>query len=758
MLPNSPVALGKRSPRIDGTSKVTGLHVYGADVQFPGMLYGKVLRSSVPHARLTRVDVQPALGIPGVRAVVTASDIPAARYGVAVKDMTLFASDRLLYIGQPIAAAAAISPEVAEQALKAIRVEFEPLDPIDDPELAISPQSPLVHDNWREYAAPAYVVREDNIASRSRIQFGDVDAAFRSAFKIYEHRFTTPSVHAGYTEPRAAVALWDGSAKLAVWTNAQLPYEVQSTLAEILQLPSSSIRIIVPGIGGGFGGKLRIGMEHFAAVLARKSGKPVKVVSTSEEEFSAAHPRQASVIDIRTAVAKDGRILARSGRVVLDCGAAAGSGPGTAAAALRILAGPYKVENLRLEGLAVYTNKVPTGSFRAPAGPMANFAVESQMDIIADDLGIDPLELRLKNVVQEGDTGPAGEILRGVSIEECLRKAASAIGWNERRPGSGRGKGIACGWWLTAGGSSAVHLKLNVDGTVSVTTGAVEIGTGAMTGVAQIVAQELSIDHSEVKIAQVDTDISPYDWGAQGSRTMSAVGNACIIAARELRERIFSVAAKHLGARPEEMVLRDRSVVAGGQTLSLAKVAQLAQGGAGGLVASGEANSALPAHDPSRVENMPIPAWNDPTFHAHATDLSVDPDTGHVTIHRYVVAQDVGYAINPTYIEGQIEGGVAQGIGQALFEVISFRDGKVLNTGLTDYKMPTSLDVPEIESILIECPSENGPYGAKGVGEPPLVEPPATIANAIAAATGIRFAALPITPEKIVLASKGSAE
>ena len=755
MLQGEHLVTGQRLPRLDGAAKVSGRHIYAADFSRPGMLYGKILRSRVPRARLIRIDTSRLTTLPGVRACITAADIPAVRYGNAIKDLTVFATDEVRFVGHPLAAVAATTLEIAQRAIELIDVELEPLEPLYDPEQALAVDAPLLHPDWQSYAALPFVAREKNVAGRSRIRHGDVDAAFAKSHRVYEHRFTTPLQHAGYMEPRAATAAWDGNATLTVWSNAQLPFEVQAMLGDILELPASRVRVVVPGIGGGFGGKLRIGVEHFAALLARASDRPVKIVTTSEEELTAAHPRQAAIVTLKTGVAEDGRILAREGRVLIDCGAYAGSGPLVGAVALQVLAGPYRTPNLRLESVAVYTNKVPSGSFRAPSGPMANFAVECQMDMIAEDLGIDPLELRLRNVVHEGDLGPAGEVLKSVSIDECLRQAANAIDWHNRRPAPGRGKGIACSWWMTTGGSSGVYLKLNPDGSVLLTSGAVELGTGALTGAAQILAEELALELADVRVAMVDTQNVPYDYGAQGSRTAFSVGNACRSAAESLRQQIFATAAKHLDIPLEGMCLKEKCVVAGNHRLSLAAIARISQLTGGGLIAHGTTISPPNAHDPKRVENHPLPAWNTPSFHAHAAEVSIDPETGEITINRYVVAQDVGYAINPTYIEGQIEGGVSQGLGQALSEEIVYENGRVLNASLTDYKMPTSLDMPSVESILIECPSQQGPYGAKGVGEPPCIEPPATIANAIAAATGVWIRSLPITAEKILLATEG---
>jgi CO/xanthine dehydrogenase Mo-binding subunit len=498
-----------------------------------------------------------------------------------------------------------------------------------------------------------------------------------------------------------------------------------------------------------------VGVEHFAALLARAAGRPVKVMTSTEEELVAAYPRQGGLIELRTGVTASGRILAKEGRIWLDTGAFAGSGPGVASVATLVLAGPYRIPNLLVEGYAVYTNKTNCGSFRAPSGPQANFAVESQMDIIADALGIDPLELRLQNIVREGDEGPTGQVLSGVGLEECLRRAAAAIGWSERRPRRWRGKGLACGWWTTTGGSSGVYVKINPDGAVTLNTGAAEIGTAAITGAAQVLAEELGIDLADVGVVSADTFATPFDFGAQGSRTAFAVGNACRAAAADLRRQVADLAAARLGVSPEEVVLRDKHAVAGEERVSLSDLARASQQTGGGLIARGVFVAPPTPHDAKRVEGHMYPAFHSPSFHAHAVDLSVDPETGEISIHRYVVAQDVGFAVNPAAIEGQIEGGVAQGLGQALSEEIVYEAGRVLNSNLTDYKMPTALDVPPIESILVERPSQLGPYGAKGVAEPPNMEPPAAVANAVASAAGVRITALPITGERVALALRG---
>ena len=750
--------VGRSLPRMDAPGKVTGSAVYAADFALPGMLHGKVLRSREPHARLVRIDGRRAAALPGVRAVITAADVPEVRYGGSVKDEEVFARERIRFAGQPLAAVAATSPEAAAAALAAIEVVSEPLPPILDVAAALASGAPLVHEGWAAYTALPILHREGNVCNRARIVVGDVERGFEESDRIFEHRFTTRSVHQGYTEPRAAVALWDSAGHVSVWSNTQLPFEIQSTLSEILQVPSSSVRVIVPGVGGGFGGKLRVGVEHFAALLARKTGRAVKVMTTSEEELTAAYARQPATVELRTGVTRDGRILAREGRLWFDTGAFAGSGPGVASVATLMLAGPYRIPNLLLEGYAVYTNKTNFGSFRAPSGPQANFAVESQMDVIADALGLDPLEFRLRNIVREGEEGPTGQVLTAVGLEECLRKVAAAIGWTERRPAPGRGKGIACGWWTTTGGSSGVYVKINPDGTVALNTGAAEIGTAALTGAAQVLAEDLGVELTDIHVVSADTLSTPFDFGAQGSRTAFAVGNACRAAVTDLKRQIVALAARHLDVPESALQVREGCAIAAveGKRATLAELARVSQASGGGLIAHGTFVAPPTPYDTKRVEGHVYPAFPSPSFHAHAVDLSVDAETGEISVHRYVVAQDVGFAMNPTYIEGQIEGGVAQGLGQALSEEIVYENGRVLNANLTDYKMPTAVDVPRVESILVQHPSLVGPFGAKGVGEPPNIEPPAAVANAVASATGVRITDLPITAEKVALALRDS--
>jgi CO/xanthine dehydrogenase Mo-binding subunit len=744
--------VGKSLPRLDAVAKVTGRAIYAVDFALPGMLHGKILRSTQPHALLRRVDTSQARQLPGVRAVLSAQDVPMVHFGGVVQDDTVFAVDRVRYVGQPLAAVAADRPDVAEEALRRIAVEYEPLPAVYDPEEAMRPGAPLIHPDWQSYRTAGDVLRAGNVCARSFVQTGDVDTAMAQADYVFTDRFETQSQHQGYVEPRVAVARMEANGHLTVWSNTQLPFAVQMALAEILQLPVSKIRIIVTHSGGGFGGKLRPGMEPYAALLAQATGRPVRLATTVSEELTASHPRQPTIISLKTGLRRDGTIVAREGRIIFDAGAFAGSSPAVTSVATLVLAGPYKIPHLRLEGCAVYTNKANFGSFRAPSGPQACFATESHMDNIARKIGLDPLALRLRNLVQEGDTSLTGQVLTDVSIRRVLERAAAAIDWG-KPAGPNRGKGLACSWWTVTGGSSGVYVKLNADGTVVLNTGAAEIGTAAVTaGAAQILAEELGVDLADITVVSADTDSTPFDFGSQGSRTTFTVGNAARQAAAEIRAQLIRLASEVLDMPPHRLVIRDRAVLVEDdpeRRVSLATLAQNSQQRGGGIIAHGTYIAPKTPFDPSTVRHHFYPTFNSPSFHAHAAEVEVDRDTGAITVRRYVVAQDVGFAINPQCIEGQIEGGVVQGLGHALSEEIVMRNGYVLNPSLVDYKMLSAMDVPVVETILVQHPSRLGPYGAKGVGEPPAIEPPAAIANAVADAVGVRLHSLPMTAEKV---------
>ncbi|HBY94131.1 MAG TPA: aldehyde oxidase [Chloroflexi bacterium] len=747
--------LGQPLPRLDAAAKVTGQAIYAVDFSLPGMLHGKILRSPVTHGVIRRLDVTRARALPGVHAVLTARDIPSVRFGIIVRDQTVFAVDRVRYVGQPVAAIAADNLEIAEQALDLIEVEYDALPVLYDPEVAMEPGSPLIHEEWQSYQTSRDMVRDGNIVTRALIIKGDPDRALVEADYVFEDCFETGSQHAGHTEPHAAVASVDADGFVTVWSNGQLPFAVQTTLAEVLNLPPEQVRVVATCSGGGFGGKLRPATELYAALLAQATGRPVRLAMTLSEELIDANPRHPTRIFVRSSVMRDGTIVAREARIVLDAGAFAGSSPNLASVGTLVLAGPYRIPNLRLEGCAVYTNKLVYGSMRAPTAPQACFAIESHMDIVAQKLGMDPLAFRLKNIVEEGDPGPTGQVLAPVSIHEVLQRAAEAIRWDEPA-GSNRGKGLACSWWTVTGGQSEVDLEVTLDGHVVLRTGAAEIGTGAITaGVPQILAEELALDLNDITIRSGDTLETPYDYGSQGSRTTFSVGNAVRAAAGEIRTQLIGVACEELDVHPDHLELRDRAVVVKDEPsrrIPLSEIVRIRTRQGGSIRARGSYAAPVTEFDPSTVVNHLSPVFNSPSFHAHAAEVEVDSGTGEVTVHHYVAVQDVGYTINPGLVEGQIEGGVVQGLGQALSEELAFHEGRVMNPNLTDYKMLTIRDVPPIEVVLVEHPSQFGPYGVRGMAEAPCIEPPAAIANAVAAAVDVRIRSLPITAEKILKA------
>jgi CO/xanthine dehydrogenase Mo-binding subunit len=754
--------IGTNAIRLDATEKVTGTALYGGDQQIQGMLYARVFRSSVPHALISALDVSRARALPGVRAVLTAADIPDVHYGGAVEDETVFARDRVRYHGEAIAAVAATSERIAEQALGLISIEYEPLPILNDIEEALAPGAPLVHPEWSSYETHPLLLREGNLVAHAQITRGDVEAGFARAERVFEHTFATQSVHQGYLEPRAGVAWVDATGRVTVSTSTQNPFNLRTALAKVLQLPLNRIRVRSTFVGGGFGGKLDLGCEHYIALLALATGRPVRLVWTREEEMIAAAPRMAARITVKTGVMHDGAIVARQTSVWFNAGAYGGDSSVIASVAALMGAGPYRIDNLDLHGYAVYTNRCNAGAYRGPGAPQPLFGVESQMDIMAAELGIDPLDFRLRNIVHDGDLGPSGQVLVHVGLEAAINATVEQIGYRERERRPGRGMGLACGWWTTTTGSASAYVKLNEDGTIGLITGATEIGTGALqAGVAQILAEEMGVPMSDLVLVTSDTDATPYDFGAQGSRTLYNVGNAARLAAQDCTRQILEFVAAELGCEAAELELVDgRARLARdperGMTLAEVGLASLWKGGY--ITGRGSFLATPTEFDRSSVHGMLYPAFNEPTFYCHAAEVEVDPLTGAVTPTRYVATHDVGRAINPEGINGQTRGGVAQGIGYALSEELVYEGGIVRNPTLTDYKMPTAMDVPNIEALFVEAGSNEGPYGAKGVGEPSVIPAGAVLANAVADATGVRIHQLPLTAERVLAAIQDAAQ
>lgn len=742
--------------RLDAVDKVTGKYMYGMDVALPGMLHGAIVRSTHPHARLVSIDTRRALSLPGVATVITGEDLPDVMLPGAVHDQPPLARRRVRYVGEPVALIAATRPDIAIEAAGLVEVTYDPLPVLADPEAALRPEAVLLHEDWASYRATAGLVRQGNVCCHASLVVGDISRGFGEASQVVEERFATRSVHQAHIEPRVAVASASPSGDITIYASTQVPFGVRSTVATVLGIPEARITVIPTGIGGGFGSKLHALIEPLAALLARRTGRPVRLVMSFDEDLIAGAPRHPCTIDLRTGVAEDGRLTARQARLVYDAGAYAGVGPEIASLGLLVMAGPYQTPHLRIDAYAVYTNKTSFGSYRAPGAPQAVFALESHLDTVAARLGMDPLQFRLKNALAEGDTAANGQRLEGVALRECLHRAADAIGWEKPSP-SHRGKGIACGWWTTAGGPSGCMAKLEVGGKVTVVVGTPEIGTGAiMGGVAHVVAQALGVATEDVHVVVGDTAYAPWDFGSHGSRTLFNVGRAAEAALADLVRQIMELAADILEAPVDDLELAKGMVGVRGvpqRSLTLAQLAQEGLARRGGLIARGVSNPGPPPYDRSRMSSCLIPVFHRPSFHCHAAEVEVDPETGEVRILRYVAAHDVGVAMNPDLVEAQVHGGVVQGIGMALTEEIAYEDGYAVGASAAGYKIPACEGIPDLQVVIVEQSGRTGLSEVKGIGEPPVIYPPAALANAIYRATGARVRALPISPPKILAAA-----
>ena len=751
-----PRAVGSRVRRLDALEKVTGRARYGTELSATGMLQAAVLRSDRPHARIVRLDTTRAEAADGVLAVATAADAPGF-FGSVYKELSTFARDKVRYPGEPIAAVAAETLEEAEAALALIEVDYEDLPAVFDPLEAIEPGAPLLHDDLNAYGGPSDLGREGNVCVRVLLERGDVERALTNSDLVVEQVYFAPSVHQSPIEPRAALAEWDANGRLNVWATTQGGFATRAQLADVFQIPVSQIRVVSTTVGGGFGSKIELKVEHIAAALARKARRPVKLVNSRAEELSYGTPRHPHHITITSGVRRDGTLVARRVRVIQDSGAYSADTPLLAAVAAHMGTGPYRIPDARIEVLGALTNKPAFGAFRAPSGPQMVFAVEGHMDVIAEKLGMDPLDLRLLNAWRDGDVALNGQVLRDPAVIEALERAAGAIGWRQgrrsEREGRLRGKGIACAWWATIGGNSAAVTRLNEDGSVTLVSGAAELGGGSYTTMAQFAADAMDVPFDQVRLSIPDTDSAPYDMMAGGSRTTFNQGKAIQLAAGELRTKMLALAGQMLEVSPDDVELvAGTAQVRGapGRALTYRDLgsASLEQGGQ--LIGSGTYLAPAAEFDPSTMHGCLMPNWNSPSYFCHAADVEVDPDTGQVRVLDYVAAHDVGLAVHPTYTEGQIEGGTIQGFGMALVEELIYEDGALQNRDWSLYKLPSAPEAPRIRSIVLTHPDAEGPNGAKGLGEGPIIPPPATIANAVAAATGVRLTTLPIAAEAVL--------
>lgn len=755
------VTVGTRAPRSDAEAKVRGDAVFGVDVVLPGMAHARLLRSSVPAGRILSIDTAVAAAMDGVRDVVTGADVPNGRSGMALFDMPLFATDYITHEGEPLAAVVADSREIAEAAIGAIEIEIEEQEPVATPQQALAPGARLVHPDWADFATIGNVrwPRGGNVLSETVADPGDVDAAFAAADFVVEDVYRAPRQYQAYLEPKMALATYEAG-RYTVHVSHQYPFNVRDRVAQTLGVPKSSVRVIGHHIGGGFGAKLDIGLEAYAAVLARRTGLPIKMVNTRREDLLTAPCRENAIVKIRSALRRDGTILAHDVDVVFDSGAYAIDAPYLTSVAMFMFGSIYRAGTARIVARAVYTNTAPTGAFRGVSGPYLVFALERHMDHIANELGVDRREYRLRMLVGDGDEMLNGQVLGDASIlREAFDVVEQRAPWAEMGNGPYRGVGMAAAVWLTNPMPGQATVKLNEDGTLGVITAATDNGSGAVTmGVRQIAAEGLGLSADQVVVTMPDTDIAGYDAGSQGSRTTHVVGRAVFDATLEVKRLVLKTAATMLEAAEEDLVVEHGVVFVNGDPSShvtLADVATTATFRDGPIVATGSYRSPVPAFNPTCATGMLLPTWPTPTYHVHIAEVEVDPVTGNVTVLRYLVAQEVGRTINPDGVTGQIQGGVTQGLGYALWERLDIDGGSYLQRSLETYGLPLAVDVPDVEVMLLEHESAGGPYGAKGVAEPPIVPVAAAIANAVADAIGQPMDQIPLTPEAVLDALQG---
>lgn len=736
--------VGTSPVRPDGVDKVTGKALYGPDFKAPGMLGGAILRSPHPHARIVSVDTHAAERLAGVKAVATGKDFPALEslvmhVGEGASDIVdvahnCLALDKVLYEGHAVAAVAATSPQIAREALALIEVEYEVLPHVLGLEEALAENASLISDKVFTKGVEPRPEKPSNAAMQVTMGSGDVEAALAESAVVVEGRYTMEPVHQGYIEPHACVASWNGDGQAQIWCSSQGHFAIRSLTASVLAIPQSDIRVMPLEIGGGFGGKTTVYLEPVAMILSRKSGRPVRLAMSREEVFRATGPAPGAVIDVRIGADAEGKLVGADVSFRYHSGAYVAN---DASAGVSSAIGHYRIANTRVVGVEVLCNRPAAKAYRAPGAPQVNFAVESAMDELAGRLGIDPLELRLKNAAGPGDPQTSGLPWGEIGYVECLEAAKAHPHWSAPL-GPNQGRGIAGGYWGNYGGPSTVNISVAEDGTFTVATGSPDIG-GSRASMAIMAAEALDVPYEQVRCVVADTASIGVSMVTGGSRTTFATGMATVEAAKEAKRLLCQRAANIWAIPVEDVEWRSGEVVCvsgekADQTMTAATIASRSFHSGGPI---------------SVVSALSAKGWL-PGFGVHICDVEVDPETGHVRIVRYTAVQDVGRAIHADYVEGQIQGGVAQGIGWALNEAYIYgKDGRLENAGFLDYRMPVASDMPMIDTIMVEVPNPNHPYGVKGVGEVPIVPPLAAVGNAVAAATGKRLKALPMSPDRV---------
>jgi carbon-monoxide dehydrogenase large subunit len=766
-----PALIGESVPRVDAHAKVTGAAVYADDIPFgPNLLYARILRSPHPHALIKKIDASKALQVPGVKAVVTGKDFPGL-IGLYLSDRHIFCRDRVRYVGDPVAGVAAASEEIAEEALALIEVEYEPLPGVFDPEYGASPQAPLLHPQLGEYEVASFIFPEagTNISNHFRLRRGDVESAWPECAALVEETYRIPHVQHVPIEPHVATALVDDEGRVKLWGSSQSPFAQRNLIASALGIPKGDVQVIAPYVGGGFGCKAGVSMEALAVAIASKvRGRPVKLRLTREEEFTTSFVRQGMTAHIKMGCRADGRMLAMEVRYYWDGGAYTEYGVNITRASGYSCTGPYNIPNVHADSYCVYTNHPVGGPMRGFGMPEMHAGLEQCIDELAGRIGMDRVAFRRLNCIHTGDTIATGMKMHPTGLEECLVKAAEGIGWGQKNPPSApdrrRGMGIALMWKAPAmppnAGSSA-EVRFNEDASVTVKVGGQEIGQGSFTIAAQVAAAALGVPYDWVRVAgPVDTNSSPYEWQTVASRLTWSMGNAVKAAALDARQQILQVVADSWNEKVEDLDIVDGVVVSykSEESLPLKNIVIYGipkpndQGWSGGPII-GRGNFM-----PTYVTGLDAQTGQGPravvhyTTGAQAVEVEVDLVTGRVEVLRAVTVFDMGKAINPEMVRGQMEGGFVQGMSTALFESLQLREGVARNTSFVDYRIATSVDTPtEIEAIMVEVPQDDGPWGARGVGEHPMVPTIPAIANAIYDAIGVRPGEPPYSAEKIYL-------
>ncbi len=726
-------AIGQSITRGEGPDKVSGKAVYAADISLPGMLWGKVLRSPYPYARIVSIDTSHAEALPGVHAVVTGQDMPDARIGRRMVDMPVLAQDVVRFVGEKVAAVAAIDRETADEALLLINVEYEELTPVYDAEEAMSPNAPDLHPDMESYRGlpqPPSGIR--NTFAHMTWEKGNIEQGFKESDLIFEHSFNAQLMHQAYIEPHACLVSADESGQVQIWANNKDPYMLRDQLAGAWSVPAESIVLHPSTIGGDFGGKGSFMDVPLCYYLSKRSGRPVKMVMDYIQELMAGNPRHPAVMTIKTGVMKDGTIMARQARAVFDSGAYGAFKPTVYLRGADHLCGVYKVPHAKIESYTVYTNNVPRGHMRSPAKPQVVFAVESHMDMIAQELGMDAYQFRLKNVMREGDSSPIGHHWQQIKAVETLEAAAKAAGIGQPLPPN-TGRGMAMTDLVQGTGRFSAKIGLSDEGNPQLHMAFWDTGTGSHTVLRQMVAEELVLDTEDVQIVLETTANMPYTAGSGGSRVMLSAGRAVVAAAQELRGKLVEAASPLLDAPEEQVSLQNGRLVAAGRSMSIAEVISRT----GGESLTGEASLT-----PDAAELT--------SFCTQVAEVHVDPETGEITVNKLITVHDIGAILNPLNHQGQVEGGIIQGLGYALMEELELEDGHISTLSFGDYKIPTSADVPVMETVLIQGNAGPAPYESKGIGESSNIPVAGAIANAVFDAVGVRITDLPVTADKVL--------